>query len=78
MSMTMKLLFAALIGAGVIVGGGAFYVFVIAPPAVHHAIIPTSYSANGTPAQQNAQIKALCNASGKDAPPVCQQYSARK
>jgi hypothetical protein len=78
MSMTGKIIIAALIGAGVIAGGGAFYVFVVAPPSVRRAVLPYSNGNSATNAQLDAQMKALCEASGKDAPPLCKQTLAGK
>ena len=74
MSGTMKLVIAALIGASAIAGAGAVYVFVIAPPAVQHAIMPVENGGSATNAQLDANIRAMCQASGKDAPPVCKNY----
>lgn len=73
MSGTMKLIIAALIGAGVVVGGGAFYVYVIAPPSVQNSLVPMP-NGGQTKAQGDAEIRALCKADGKDAPPLCAQY----
>lgn len=81
MSGTMKLIIAALIGAGVIVGGGALYVFVIAPPTVQHAIVPISNGNSATNAQLDANMKAQCEAMAKEggAPaPICKQILAGK
>ena len=74
MSGTMKLIIAALIGAGVIAGGGAYYVYVIAPPAVQNRLAPLPNSGRETNAQYDAEITALCKANGKDAPPACKPY----
>lgn len=79
MSGTIKLLIAGLIGAGVIVGAGAVYVFVIAPPAVQHAIVPAVSGGDNT--GQNAQEVALCKAMAQEggAPsPMCKSILAGK
>lgn len=75
MSGTVKLILAALVGAGVIVGGGAFYVFVIAPPAVQHAIVPGGNNDASNNAQLTAAMKAQCEAAAKDggAVPLCKK-----
>lgn len=83
MSGPVKFLLAALIGAGVITGAGAVYVFVLAPPSVQRATAPASYSATGTSAQQNAEEKALCEATVKELgsaniTPLCKQILAEK
>ncbi|KDM66062.1 hypothetical protein ACIDI_71c00020 [Acidiphilium sp. JA12-A1] len=77
MSGTMKLIIYALIGAGVIAGGGAYYVYVIAPPSVQDRLVPLP-NGGQTKAQGDAEIRALCKADGKDAPPICGQYVAGK
>ena len=77
MSGTMKLIIAALIGAGVVAGGGAFYVYVIAPPSVQNSLVPMP-NGGQTKAQGDAEIRALCKADGKDTPPICGQYLSGK
>ena len=72
----MKLVIAVLVGAGVIAGAGVVYVFVIAPPAVQHALMPVAHGGSATNAQLDANIRAMCQASGKDAPPVCKDYQS--
>ncbi|SHF24835.1 hypothetical protein SAMN02746095_02592 [Acidocella aminolytica 101 = DSM 11237] len=74
MSGTMKLIIAALIGAGVVAGGGAFYVYVIAPPSVQNSLVPLPNSGRETNAQIDAGIRASCLAAGKDAVPACKPY----
>lgn len=78
MSGTIKLIIAALIGAGVVVGAGAVYVFVIAPPAVQDRLAPPANSGHETNAQYDAEITALCKANGADAPTACKPYLAGK
>ena len=78
MSGTMKLIIYALIGAGVIAGGGAYYVYVIAPPSVQDSLVPLPNSGRETNAQYDAEITALCKANGKDAPPACKPYLTGK
>ncbi len=73
MSGTMKLIIAALIGAGVVAGGGAFYVYVIAPPSVQNSLVPMP-NGGQTKAQGDAEIRALCKAAGKNAVPACKPY----
>jgi len=77
MSGTMKLVIAALIGAGVIAGAGAVYVFVIAPAAVQHEIIPATHGA----LPSDADMRSSCEAVEKDLgatklPPACKQALA--
>lgn len=77
MSGTMKLVIAALLGAGVIAGAGAVYVFVIAPPAVQHGIIPATQST----LPSDADMRSSCEAVEKDLgaaklPPACKQALA--
>ncbi|MDD2765506.1 MAG: hypothetical protein PHE83_16210 [Opitutaceae bacterium] len=79
----MKLIIAGLIGAGVIGGAGAVYVFVIAPPAVQHAIVPAVSEVSGGNAQQRAQEVAGCQAAEQDLgsahlSPMCKQILAGK
>lgn len=81
MSMTVKFIIAALIGAGVIVGGGAVYVFVIAPPSVRHAVMSNGNSA--TNAQLDASMKAQCEATVNELgaariTPLCKQILSGK
>jgi len=81
MSGTMKLVIAALIGAGVIAGAGAVYVLVIAPPAVQNAVVPGGNGNSATNAQLNASMKADCQAAARDGAPqlaICKQLEAGK
>ena len=74
MSGTMKLIIAALIGAGLIAGGGAYYVYVIAPPAVQDKLVPMPNGGRETNSQLDASIRASCLAAGKNAVPACKPY----
>ena len=74
MSGTMKLIIAALIGAGVIAGGGAYYVYVIAPPSVQDKLVPMPNGGRETNSQLDAGIRASCLAAGKNAVPACKPY----
>jgi hypothetical protein len=79
MSGTMKLIIAALVGAGVIVGAGAVYVFVIAPPAVQNAVLPGGNGNSATNAQLDVSMKADCQAAAQDGAPqlaICKKLLA--
>ena len=83
MSGTIKLVLAALIGAGVVAGAGSVYVLVIAPPAVRRAVNPSADTSSATDAQLDAAMKAQCEATERDLgaaniTPLCRQILAGK
>ncbi|MCF3948260.1 hypothetical protein [Acidiphilium iwatense] len=75
--MTLKIVLAAILGGAIVIGGGAFYVLVIAPAPVRHAVMPVNPSAGST-----AEEKGLCQATLREVgpsriTPLCKQILAK-